>query len=296
MPGIEQGMGFPEFATIVKESTTDELTERFWEPGYDPSAHLAPLAERHFNPDATQAAWLEELKANVEEYQWVHDRLEDPLSRDTLMSIMRYRLSWNGEDLAHVQEGPKYFDWSLLRRPANAVYVDGGAYDGGSVINFADMYGLDYSAIHGFEPFPSSYRKLVENCGDMRDTTLVNKGLWDESTELSYAGKGQSVTVATVGSIANPDGSFETISLDEHLDEDPSIIKMDMEGAELKAIKGAYRAIRSGMPQLAICAYHLMGDLREIPRAITEISDDYTLSLRNYKTRGSAEIVLYARA
>ncbi len=158
------------------------------------------------------------------------------------------------------------------------------------------MYGGDYRTIHAFEPFPNSYQMLRDNCGDYRDTALVNKGLWDESTTLTYAGKGQSVTVAAVGSIANPDGSFETVALDEYLDEEPSLIKMDIEGAELRAIRGAYNVIKSGMPALAICAYHMMDDLRTIPKLVTEISDDYTLSLRNYKTRGSAEIVMYARS
>ena len=295
MPGFKQ-YSFPEFADIVRESSIDELTQRFWpDQQYDPSAHLAPLAERHFNPEATQLAWLQELQGNIEDYRWFHDRLDDPLSRDTLMSVMRYRLSWNGKDLTSTQEGPKYFDWSVIRRPDDAVYVDAGAYDGGSVVNFVDIYGNGYKAIHAFEPFPSSFAKLQEKCGGYRDAHLVNKGLWDQATTLTYAGKGQSVTVATAGSIANPDGSFGTATLDEYLDEEPSLIKMDIEGAEARALRGARDVIRSGMPQLAICAYHMMDDLRALPRLITEISDDYTISLRNYKTRGSAEIVLYAR-
>ncbi|MDB5186254.1 MAG: hypothetical protein JWL85_777 [Candidatus Saccharibacteria bacterium] len=289
---------FHGFLDIVQDVSAEELPRHLWphDPEYDPNAHLAPVAERHFNEEATQYAWMMELKDNIPDYRWLYERLQDPVSRDTLTSIMRYRLSWNGADLTQTQRMQKYFDWALIDRPDDAVYVDAGAYDGGSVGNFVNMYGDDYKAVHAFEPFSNSFAMLTEGYSGYRDTTLNQKGLWDETKTLTYAGKGQSVTVATPDSEAKPDGTIEAIRLDDYLDEEPSLIKMDIEGAEARAIRGAYRAIEAGLPQLAICAYHLIDDLRVLPRLITGISDDYELSLRNYKTRGSAEIVLYARS
>lgn len=296
MRELEQNM-FHDFCNVIEETPVDELPGHLWpDEEHDPKTTLAPLAERHFNSEATQWAWINELKGNVDDYRWLYERLEDPISRDTLTSIIRYRLTWNGDHLTQTQPGPKYFDWSLINRPTDAVYVDAGAFDGGSVVNFVDMYGDDYREIHAFEPFPNSFRRLEANCSGYRDANLVKKGLWNAASTLMFAGDAQSVTVATPDSIAKPDGSIETVALDEYLEEPPSLIKMDIEGAEVRAIRGAYRAIQAGMPQLAICAYHLMDDLRTIPKLITEISDDYTLSLRNYKTRGSAEIVMYARS
>jgi FkbM family methyltransferase len=297
MRELQEGR-FHEFLDVVEETPVEELTQHLWpdDPEYDPKAHMAPLAERHFNSEATQWAWMNELKNNVDEYRWVYDRLQDPVSRDTLTSIMHYRLSWNGDDLTQTQRMQKYFDWALLNRPDDAVYVDAGAYDGGSVVNFVNTYGDEYKSIHAFEPFDRSYEMLAENLSDLRDASLNKQGLWDETKTLTYAGKGQSVTVATPDSEAKPDGTIEAVKLDDYLDEEPSLIKMDIEGAEAKAIRGAYNSIKAGLPELAICAYHLMDDLRTLPRLITEIDDDYALSLRNYKTRGSAEIVLYARS
>lgn len=288
---------FHGFMDAVEGTSADELPRQLWpdNPEYNPRDHLAPVAERHFNDEATQHAWMMELKENVEDYRWLYDKLHDPVSRDTLTSILRYRLSWDGEDLTQTQRMEKYFDWALLDRPDNAVYVDAGAYDGGSVGNFMRMYGDDYGSIHAFEPFPNSFAKLQAGYSGLRATALNNQGLWDETKTLTYAGKGQSVTVATPDSEARPDGTIEAIRLDDYLDEAPSFIKMDIEGAEARAIRGAYNAIQAGMPQLAICAYHLIDDLRVLPRLITEIDEGYELSLRNYKTKGSAEIVLYAR-
>lgn len=297
MRELEHG-DFHGFMDVVQGTPAEELPRHLWphDPEYDPNAHLAPVAERHFNEEATQHAWMMELKNNVPDYRWLYDRLQDPVSKDTLTSIMRYRLSWNGEDLTQTQRMQKYFDWALIDRPDDAVYVDAGAYDGGSVGNFINTYGEDYRAVHAFEPFPNSFAMLEADYSGLRDVNLNKKGLWDETKTLTYAGKGQSVTVATPDSEAKPDGTIEAIRLDDYLDEEPSLIKMDIEGAEARAIRGAYRAIEAGLPQLAICAYHLIDDLRVLPRLITDISDDYELSLRNYKTRGSAEIVLYARS
>lgn len=290
---------FKDFCDEVEGSSLEELTESIWPDGsHDPKTTLVPVAERHFNSAATQWAWLAELKGNIGHYREFYDRLADQKSKDTLTTIIHYRLTWNAAHLIETIDGQKYFDWSLIGRPADATYVDGGAFDGGSVVNFVNTYGDEYKAIHAFEPFPDSFAVLEENCGEYRDTALVNKGLWDKSETLSYVGTNQSVSVAsTPDETVESGGSFETVALDDYFKgtEAPSLIKMDMEGAELKALNGAQRVIKAGMPALAICVYHLVDDLRTIPQAITGISDSYDLTMRNYKTRGSAEIVLYAR-
>ena len=46
---------------------------------------------------------------------------------------------------------------------------------------------------------------------------------------------------------------------------DATFIKMDIEGAELDALRGAERTIRSNSPKLAICAYHKPSHLWELP-------------------------------
>ena len=57
--------------------------------------------------------------------------------------------------------------------------------------------------------------------------------------------------------------------IDEILkDKEVSLIKMDIEGAELAALKGAKKIIERQMPVLAICVYHNREDLVEIPHVI----------------------------
>jgi len=67
---------------------------------------------------------------------------------------------------------------------------------------------------------------------------------------------------------------------------------MDIEGAELDALKGAENTIRESLPDLAICLYHSPSHLWEIPLFISSLGD-YKFHLRNY-TSFISETVLYA--
>jgi FkbM family methyltransferase len=73
----------------------------------------------------------------------------------------------------------------------------------------------------------------------------------------------------------------------------PTFINMDIEGAELEALKGAEKTIRSSRPDLAICVYHAPNHLWEIPLYLHSLGVGYRFYLRNY-TSFTGETVLYA--
>ncbi|MCL1983378.1 MAG: FkbM family methyltransferase, partial [Clostridiales bacterium] len=73
----------------------------------------------------------------------------------------------------------------------------------------------------------------------------------------------------------------------------PTYIKMDIEGAELMALKGAENIIRSHKPKLAISAYHKPEDVYTLPMLIRSYRNDYKFYLRHY-TNSLNETVLYA--
>lgn len=67
---------------------------------------------------------------------------------------------------------------------------------------------------------------------------------------------------------------------------------MDIEGAELSALKGAERTIREHKPKLAICVYHRREDLITLPRFILSLNPSYKLFLRNRNPLGEDTILL----
>jgi FkbM family methyltransferase len=73
----------------------------------------------------------------------------------------------------------------------------------------------------------------------------------------------------------------------------PTFISMDIEGAELEALKGAETSIKASRPDLAICVYHAPDHLWKIPLYLTSLGIGYRFYLRNYTTFTS-ETVLYA--
>ena len=87
---------------------------------------------------------------------------------------------------------------------------------------------------------------------------------------------------------------IETIPLDEALNgKQVTFIKMDIEGAEYKALLGSKETIKKWRPRLAICLYHKAEDILEIPALLLEIQPEYNFALRQYNPYGG-ETILYA--
>ena len=89
---------------------------------------------------------------------------------------------------------------------------------------------------------------------------------------------------------------IQCVSLDTMLaGEMPTFIKMDIEGMEIDALRGAENLIRMHHPQLAICVYHDMSHIWRIPLLLREFYSGYRFYLRNYQYMG-LETVVYAFA
>ena len=86
----------------------------------------------------------------------------------------------------------------------------------------------------------------------------------------------------------------DCISLDEELlDDMPSFLKIDIEGAEAAALEGAQNIIKTFKPIIAICVYHRPPDLWQIPLFLNQLNTDYLFYLRAHENDGF-EVVLYA--
>lgn len=73
----------------------------------------------------------------------------------------------------------------------------------------------------------------------------------------------------------------------------PDFIKMDIEGAELSALKGGIETIKKYRPQLAISIYHSDDDFIMIPQYLSKNLIDYKFALGHYTPR-ITETVFYA--
>jgi FkbM family methyltransferase len=171
--------------------------------------------------------------------------------------------------------------------------VDCGAYDGDTLRQVRAL-GLELDAYAGFEPDPANFVKLTAevNAGAGAPTTtgLWPCGAWSHTCQLRFsAGQGSGSAVDSQGNTV-----IQCTTLDEALPSfRPTVVKMDIEGAEHAALLGAARSIQTHRPGLAICLYHEPAHLWEIPFLIESWNLRYRLYLRCHYYSGF-ELVLYA--
>ena len=168
------------------------------------------------------------------------------------------------------------------------VFVDGGAYDGDTIQSLMKL-GKEkrvYKHIYAFEPDPSNYAKLSQFVSDDPDITCYKKGLYSKETTMEFF-SGLSEGSHVIESVRESDMGCKSIkievcSIDNVIKDKVTFIKMDIEGSELEALKGAEKTIRLNKPKLAICLYHKIEDFWEIPLYINEIVPEYKLYMGHH--------------
>lgn len=186
----------------------------------------------------------------------------------------------------------QYFEKDILPVWDNEIFVDGGCYDGRTIRQFVKYCNNRYRKIYSFEPDMDNYAIAMGSFeyDPVDRLTLINKGLWDCSTTLSFSGgAAQGAKISESGTV-----NIDTVSIDETVGDDKvTFIKLDVEGAEYKALRGAERTIERCRPKLAISIYHKPEDIFELPELILSMHNDYRFYLRHYQL-GQYETVLYA--
>ncbi len=105
---------------------------------------------------------------------------------------------------------------------------------------------------------------------------------------LRFDIRGSSSKISTSGEVI-----IYADKLDDIIEEEITFIKMDIEGAERKAIMGSKKIILKYHPILAISVYHRKSDFWKIPKQILKIRKDYKIYLRHYTERVSETIMYF---
>ncbi|MBY0431392.1 MAG: FkbM family methyltransferase [Rhodospirillales bacterium] len=254
---------------------------------------LQALEPERFPPCMFYDGWFEDLASNGDRYRRLRDRLGDDASRRHLEAILGFRLTGDIGALAPVVDWDLYYPRDLFTFGINEVYVDAGTFLGDSIALFIARTGGHFTRVLGFEPDAATFPGLRANFSAEPRVELINKGLHAASGVLRFihAGERGSMIAATETAA---DGTIDVAALDDILgDGRVTYIKMNIEGAETDALRGAARAIRRWRPRLAISAYHFPRDLWRIPSVIEDIDPSYRLHLRQHDA-GSVETVVYA--
>lgn len=174
-------------------------------------------------------------------------------------------------------------------------FVDCGAFDGDTLraLSAAGREIHDYLAFEPQQELGARIHASAEELAIPR-ATIVPCGVSSKVQQVRFgaAQEGKSA----VKREAAGENVIQCVALDTMLaGEAPTFIKMDIEGMEIEALRGAERLIREHHPQLAICIYHDMSHIWRIPLLLREFCGGYRFYIRNYQYMG-LETVVYAFA
>lgn len=180
------------------------------------------------------------------------------------------------------------------------VILDVGAYIGDTALLLSHMTKGDCT-IHSFEISPPNYDTLRKNIANNKLSNIYANqlGIYSSSnTELTFTHSREATSL--VCGRANRGGVYtvNTITIDDYVNSSSldrvDFIKMDIEGAEMEALKGAVKTIMTFKPRLAISIYHLWSDPYEIPRFISKLCPQYDYRFNWYGKRIGNNAILYA--
>ena len=178
------------------------------------------------------------------------------------------------------------------------IVVDAGAYLGHFTVYAAQRAGPTGKVV-AFEPDPFVFQMLRRNIqlNNLTNVIAINKGVWSEDTELAFDSRGNASQIVTDEARSKSlVRRIPVVSLDSELQRlglpRADLIKMDIEGAELRAVHGARRLMARPDCSFAIASYHVVDGkqtsvtLEEFFRcAGYQVATEYPAHLTTYAAR-----------
>jgi FkbM family methyltransferase len=213
------------------------------------------------------------------------DVLSDAESRSEFAAQVGWRCTLDYSLLGRPRSGADmYFDEGVYRVNEIETLMDCGAYDGDTLRAFLARSRGKFGRIYALEPDPQNRVKLQAWTtslppSDRERITVLPYAVGERDEQVSF-GEGQGV-VSRVGD-SGSGLRVDCRRIDSIAATLPTIVKMDIEGAELGALRGAAATIAAARPILTLSSYHFTEHLWEIPLLIRELAPDYRISLRRY--------------
>lgn len=242
---------------------------------------------------------LDYYRQNGQSFAELSRLLADDESRRVLQNVIDFKLSGNQDFLFDCQSSDEE-TWRLAIDGAGCTdLLDLGAYTGDTAGLFERLEPR-YASITAVEPEERNFRKLCGFAEGRPRINCINAGIGDKEETVAFpkgSGRGsgskkyKDVRFTTVDALmaglqrdgkypapaqqSKPEGADARVQGRGKL-----LIKMDLEGWEEKAIRGAEKTIKEYRPTLLIAAYHKTEDLLAIPKQVLDIFPGYRVYLR----------------
>lgn len=233
----------------------------------------------------------------LDDFMRLAERFSDDYSRETLYANLLFRLTYDRSSLmaTWTNSEAEYFsiygNADTFKVGSREHFCDCGAFQGPIVKKFLAASDRRYQSITAFEPDRENFKILQSSVSPvpLRGFQAIDKAVSDSKGVLRFHETG------TMSSHVSESGSVEvsTTTLDDEL-EHMTLLKMDVEGSEAAALRGARRLLSTQRPRVAACVYHYAQDLLDVVQAIDEAAPNYHFRLRHHFGAYYYDLMLYA--
>lgn len=243
-------------------------------------ARVKELSEKHtlYFPDVPVVGGgifsREYIKEHDSEFDKAYSLLSDEKSRQSFIDILNFKVSGKTEYLFKCERKKEEIYSDYLRPNDDEILMDLGAYDGDTVREFLSITDNKYRKIYAVEADEKNYKKLCDKTSALSSIERFNLAAWDKKDVLFFEKKkGRNSKLSSFGKIEIQADSVDNILNSREI----TLLKMDIEGSEEKALDGAKQTITTHRPNLYVCAYHRNSDMFTLPLKIHELCPDYRI-------------------
>lgn len=243
-------------------------------------ARVKELSEEHtlYFPDVPVVGdgifSREYIKEHDSEFDKAYSLLSDEKSRQSYIDVLNFKVSGKTEYLFKCEREKEEIYSDYLRPGDNEIIMDLGAYDGDTIRELLSVTDNKYQKIYAVEADEKNFKKLFDKTSELSRIERFNLAAWDKKEALFFEKKkGRNSKLSSFGKIKVDANSVDGILKGEEI----TLLKMDIEGSEEKALDGAVKTIKTFRPKLYVCAYHRNSDLFALPLKISSICRDYRI-------------------
>lgn len=264
---------------IAFASERPEVLSRFRELASEQEV-VAPHLPLFEEEEVVSSEWLVK---HEQELKLVYARLADAASRKVFANTLNYKLSGKIKYLFDCTTEREADLRALIAPSQQEFYLDLGAYNGDTIQELGRLTNLQWQQVVAVEPDRRNCRKLRALAEELAQRGLAvevhESGIWDAAGELSFSDSGgRQATFIGASKRVVPVTTIDVVAAGRPL----SYIKMDVEGAEVQALRGGAGTISQHKPKLFVAAYHYDVDLFRLPQLMWQLVPDYKIYLRKH--------------
>jgi len=184
------------------------------------------------------------------------------------------------QNIFDYKHGLIFLPKTTLKFLYNKDFIDCGAYIGDSAIVFEKYF--NPRKIYAFEPDKENYDSLLETIklNDLKKVVPIKMGVGAFENAANFL-LHHSLSKVTSN---NSDIKIEVTTIDRYVSErnlDVGLIKMDVEGFELDALKGAVKTMEQFKPVLSISIYHNAEQFINVIKFVKELAVNYKIIIKH---------------